>query len=132
MPTTRSRRTEFAVGRPDPPSLHDVADAATLDLAFKALANETRRGILAVLHDCGSSLGSHDIARRFDIPWQGVSRHLKLLRAAGLITCDVQKNGRAYALDPDGLRRVPGRWIGRVATPGTRTGDGKLSFDFAE
>ena len=100
MPTTRSRRTEFTVGRPDPPSLHDVADAGHARLAFKALANETRRGILAVLHDWGGSLSSHDIARRFDIPWQGVSRHLRLLTEAGLITCDVRRNGRAYTLEP--------------------------------
>ena len=132
MATTRSRRTEFTVGRPDPPSLKDVAEPADLNRAFKALANETRRGILAVLHDHGGSLSSHDIARRFDIPWQGVSRHLRLLSEARLVTCEVRRNERAYTLNHERLRRVPGRWISRVATRGTRTKDGKLVFDFAE
>ena len=66
MTTTRSRRTEFTVGRPDPPSLKDVAEPADLDRAFKALANETRRGILAALHDQGwlSQLPRHRAALR--------------------------------------------------------------------
>ena len=132
MTTTRSRRTEFTVGRPDPPSLKDVADPADLDKAFKALANETRRGILAALHDWGGYHSSHDIARRFDIPWQGVSRHLRVLTEAGLIVCDVRRNERAYTLNHERLLRVPGRWISRVATRGTRNKDGKLVFDFAE
>ena len=132
MTTTRPRRTEVTVGRPDPPSLKDVADPADLDLAFKALANETRRGILAVLHDWGGYLSSHDIAWRFDIPWQGMSRHLRVLTEADLITCDVRRNERAYTLNHERLRRVPGRWIARVATRGTRTTDGRLVFDFTE
>jgi DNA-binding transcriptional ArsR family regulator len=132
MANGRSKGQAFTAGRPDPPTLRDVADSQTLDRAFKALANETRRGILAVLHDWGGSLSSHDIARRFDIPWQGVSRHLRLLTEAGLLTCDVRSNERAYALDHDELRRVAGRWITRVATPGRRDLDGNLVFDFAE
>jgi DNA-binding transcriptional ArsR family regulator len=132
MANARARPQAFSEGRPDPPTLREVADPQTIDRAFKALANETRRGILAVLHDWGGSLSSHDIARRFDIPWQGVSRHLRLLTEAGLLTCDVRKNERAYALDHDELRRVAGRWITRVATPGRRDRDGNLVFDFAE
>jgi DNA-binding transcriptional ArsR family regulator len=130
MTATRTRRTEASVARTDPPHLKAVADPTTLDLAFKALANETRRGILGVLHDWGGYLSSHDIARRFDVTWQGISRHLRVLTEAGLVVCDVRPNERAYALNRDQLRRVPGRWIARVATPGTRTADGKLSFDF--
>ncbi len=132
MPTTPSRPPAFPVGRPDPPSLKGVADADTLDRVFKALANETRRGILAALHDHGGYLSSHDIARRFDIPWQGVSRHLRILTEAGLLDCDVRRNERAYTLNRERLRRVAGRWVMRVATVGTRDADGSLTFDFAE
>ena len=110
------------MARADPPHLKAVADPTTLDLAFKALANETRRGILGVLHDWGGYLSSHDIARRFDVTWQGISRHLRVLTEAGLVVCDVRRNERAYALNRDQLRRVPGRWVARVATAGTRDG----------
>ncbi len=120
------------MGRTDPPSLRDVADLDTLDRVFKALDNEVRRGILAALHDRGGYLSSHDIASRFDIPWQGVSRHLRILTEAGLVECDVRTNERAYALNRTQLRRVAGRWITRVATEGTRDKDGRLVFDFDE
>jgi len=132
MSPPRPRRTELKVGRRHPPSLRDVADPTALDRVFKALANDTRRGILAVLHDHGGYLSSHDIARRFDIPWQGVSRHLRLLTEAGLLICDVRRNERAYSLNREQLRRVPGRWIARVAAEGRRDKEGRLVFDFAE
>ena len=132
MPATRARVRAFPVGRPDPPSLRDVADPGLLDKVFKALANETRRGILAVLHDHPGPLSSHDIARRFDTPWQGISRHLRLLTEAGLLVCDVRRNERAYSLDRGQLRRVAGRWVMRVATEGTADAQGNLVFDFAE
>ena len=133
MPTTPSRPPVFPVGRTDPPSLKGIADADTLDRVFKALANETRRGILAALHDHGGFLSSHDIARRFEpLPWQGVSRHLRILTEAGLLECDVRRNERAYTLNRERLRRVAGRWVMRVATEGTRDANGTLVFDFAE
>ena len=136
--TSRSRpaqhgpREIYTAGRPNPPSLTAVADADTLEKVFGALANETRRGILAVLHDWGAPLSSHDIAYRFDLPWQAVSRHLRILTEAGLIRCEMLKNGRRYTLDRQRLRRVAGRWITRVATEGTRTEEGKLVFDFPD
>ncbi len=131
--TARSRLPAFSVGRTNPPTLRDIADTDTLDRVFKALANETRRGILAVLHDSGGYLSSHDIARRFEgaTPWQGISRHLRLLTDAGLLVCDVRPNERAYTLDREQLRLVPGRWLMRVATEGTRDKEGTLVFEFA-
>jgi DNA-binding transcriptional ArsR family regulator len=132
MATPRTRRPELTAGRIDPPTLRDVADRGTLDLVFKALGNETRRGILAALHDWGGYLSSHDIARRFDIPWQGISRHLRILTEAGLIDCDQRKNERAYCLNREQVRKVPARWLMRVATEGTRDADGNLVFRFAE
>jgi DNA-binding transcriptional ArsR family regulator len=132
MSTARGRRPEFTFGRTDPPTLQDVADRMTLDRVFKALGNETRRGILAALHDLGGYMSSHDIARRFDIPWQGISRHLRILTEAGLITCDQRKNERAYCLNREQLRLVPARWLMRVATVGTWDAEGNLVFQFAE
>ena len=128
MATARRSVPEFGVGRTNPPTLADVADAETLDRVFKALANEVRRGILAALHDHGGSLSSHDIARRFDIPWQGISRHLRILTEAGLLDCDVRKNERAYSLNRSQLQHVAGRWVMRVATDGDphQRGDARL------
>jgi DNA-binding transcriptional ArsR family regulator len=132
MSPARPRAAAFTVGRTNPPTLSDVADPETLDLVFKALGNEIRRGILAALHDHGGYLSSHDIARRFTLPWQAVSRHLRILTEAGLLECDVRSNERAYTLDTSQLRRVAGRWIMRVATEGTRNKAGELVFDFGE
>jgi DNA-binding transcriptional ArsR family regulator len=132
MGNPRTRRTVHPEGRPDPPTLRDVADRGAVDIVFKALANETRRGILAVLHDSEGSMSSHDIARRFAIPWQGVSRHLRLLTEAGLISCDVRRNERAYSLNRDQLRKVAGRWVMRVSTEASRDRDGNLVFEFAD
>ena len=130
MPTARPRDPAFPAGRPDPPTLRDVADAATLDRVFRALGNETRRGILAVLHDHHGPMSSHDIARRFDIPWQGVSRHLRLLTEAGLLVCDVRPNERVYALDREQLRRWPaaGSCGWRPRAPSTRRAPWPSSF----
>ncbi len=122
----------FALGRPDPPSLRDVADAETVDRVFHALASDVRRAILAVLHDRGGCMSSHDIARRFDVKWQGISRHLRLLTEAGLINCDVRKNERAYSLNKDQLRHVAGRWVMRVATEGVLDTEGRPVFEFDE
>jgi DNA-binding transcriptional ArsR family regulator len=132
MSPVRSGAPAFRTGRIDPPSLRDVADPGRLDQVFEALANPVRRGILAALHDQGGPLSSHDIAGRFDISWQGVSRHLRILTAAGLVECDVRRNERAYALNRRVLQQVAGRRIGRVATEGTRDAEGRLVFDFDE
>jgi DNA-binding transcriptional ArsR family regulator len=132
VPTPRRSVPAFTLGRTDPPTLADVADPDTVHRVFKALSNEVRRGILAALHDYGGYLSSHDIARRFDIPWQGVSRHLRILTEAGLVECDVRRNERAYTLDRGQLRRVAGRWVMRVATEGTRDEEGTLVFAFDE
>jgi DNA-binding transcriptional ArsR family regulator len=61
-----------------------------LDSVFSALADPTRRAILARLATGHSSVG--DLAEPFDISLPAVSRHLRVLRNAGLITR--HKDGR--------------------------------------
>jgi DNA-binding transcriptional ArsR family regulator len=121
------------LGRINPPTLEEVADADSLELAFRALGNETRRAILAILHDLGGKMRPVDIARCFDLPWQAVSRHLRILTDAGLLKCHIlDGNRRTYELDHEYLRLVPGRWIRRVATVPTRDELGRPQFHFAD
>jgi DNA-binding transcriptional ArsR family regulator len=129
---SRSAVPVFEVGRRNPPTLTAVSDTESLELVFRALANETRLEILATLHDWGSPISSHDIARRFESTWQGISRHLGILTDAGLLNCEVGTNQRLYSLNKPYLRDVAGRWILRVATEGTRDKKGRLVFDFGD
>jgi DNA-binding transcriptional ArsR family regulator len=61
-----------------------------LDHVFSALADPTRRAILARLATGESSVG--ELAEPFDISLPAISRHLRVLRNAGLITR--HKDGR--------------------------------------
>ena len=54
-----------------------------LDSTFAALADPTRRAILARLAEGDASVG--ELARPFDISAPAISRHLKVLETAGLI-----------------------------------------------
>jgi DNA-binding transcriptional ArsR family regulator len=58
--------------------------------AFRALADETRRGILRVLRDGPRTSG--EIASQFDSSWPTISRHLNVLREAGLVVAE--RNGQ--------------------------------------
>ena len=62
----------------------------TSNQAFRALADETRRMILRLLRD--GPLTSGEIADRFDSSWPTVSRHLAVLREAGLVV--TQRHGQ--------------------------------------
>jgi ArsR family transcriptional regulator, repressor of sdpIR and other operons len=54
-----------------------------LDRTFKALADPTRRRILALLRD--GDLPAGEIAAQFPVAWASVSHHLTVLREAGLV-----------------------------------------------
>ena len=65
--------------------------------AFRAMADETRREILRLLRD--GPLTSGDIANRFDSSWPTVSRHLAVLRDAGLVATERHGQEIRYELD---------------------------------
>jgi DNA-binding transcriptional ArsR family regulator len=66
------------------PDRSDPADdQARLDVIFQALSDGTRRAILE--HLDGQALLVSELAARFDISLQGVSRHIQVLVRAGLI-----------------------------------------------
>ena len=64
---------------------------------FRALADETRRTILRLLRD--GPLTSGDIAARFDSSWPTISRHLAVLKDAGLVTTERRGQEIRYELN---------------------------------
>ena len=85
----------------------EAAEAA-LDRTFAALSDRHRRAILARLAQGPATV--NEIAEPFGISLQAVSRHLKVLEAAGLITRTREAQWRPCALSPAPLRAADG-WI---------------------
>lgn len=85
-----------------------TVDDGELNLTFAALADPTRRAILARLAQGNATVNV--LARPFPMSLQAVSRHLKVLEDAGLIT-----RGREAQFRPCALREIPLeeaiRWI---------------------
>jgi DNA-binding transcriptional ArsR family regulator len=69
--------------------------AAPLDATFAALSDPTRRGILARLSERPESSVS-DLARPFAMSLPAISKHLRVLEGAGLVTR--RKQGRVHHL----------------------------------
>jgi DNA-binding transcriptional ArsR family regulator len=67
--------------------------------AFRALADHTRREILRLLR--GGPRTSGEIAARFDSSWPTISRHLAVLRDAGLVVAERKGQEIYYELNKD-------------------------------
>ena len=79
------------------------------DAVFKALADPTRREILALLRGGGSTVG--DIASNFRMSRPAVSKHLRQLRAAGLVIDRPVGTTRVCELNAEPLHAVD-EWLG--------------------
>jgi DNA-binding transcriptional ArsR family regulator len=75
-----------------------------LDDTFAALADPTRRAILARL--MGGAATVTELAEPFDMSLPAVSKHLKVLEKAGLITRGREAQWRPCRLEADPLREV--------------------------
>ena len=69
-----------------------------LEAAFAALAHASRRQILMTVHFRGG-MSAGDIAARFHYAWHTISRHLRVLEAAGLLTHERRGRERVYRVD---------------------------------
>src|SRR5258708_38525548 len=75
---------------------------------FHAVADPTRRAILDRLRDGGQAV--NEIAGRFDVSRPAISKHLRVLHAAQLVTEVREGRHRIYQLNPQPLRE-PERWL---------------------
>lgn len=74
------------------------------DAIFRALADPTRREILSILRGCQQTVG--EIAGNFRMSRPAVSKHLRLLRSAGLVMTRQEGTSRHCRLNAEPLRAV--------------------------
>src|SRR5574341_313317 len=82
----------------------------TLTITFAALADPTRRGILARLAEGEATV--NQLAEPFQLKLPTVSKHLKVLQRAGLVTQGRKAQWRPCRLEPAPLREVVD-WVER-------------------
>jgi DNA-binding transcriptional ArsR family regulator len=75
-----------------------------LSVTLSALADPTRRAILQRLSTGDASVG--ELAAPFDLTGPGFSKHLKVLRTAGLVTQGREAQRRPCRLEPQAMREV--------------------------
>jgi DNA-binding transcriptional ArsR family regulator len=71
---------------------------------FAVLAEPTRRRILDQLRSRERSVG--DLVGALELPQPAVSKHLKVLRDSGLVSCRTAAQQRIYRIEPKPLRAV--------------------------
>ena len=86
----------------------DTADQNALNATFAALADPTRRAILARLVEGEAAVT--ELARPFEMTLPAVSKHLKVLERAGLIERSRHAQFRPCRLAPEPLREVAA-WV---------------------
>jgi DNA-binding transcriptional ArsR family regulator len=90
--------------------MKDPSMTDPLSVTLAALADPTRRAILARLSRGEATV--NELAEPFDISLPSISRHLKVLEGAGLITRGRQAQWRPCKLKPEPLKQVDG-WLER-------------------
>ena len=79
-----------------------------MDAVLQALADESRRTVLEILRDHPATAG--ELADALPIARPGVSRHLRVLREAGLVDVRQEAQRRIYSLRPEALVEVD-EWL---------------------
>jgi DNA-binding transcriptional ArsR family regulator len=83
-------------------------DSHRLDLAYQALADPTRRGMLARLSRAPASVS--ELARPFSMSLPAVMQHLQLLEASGLVKSEKKGRVRTCRIEPKALAAAES-WI---------------------
>ena len=79
-----------------------------MDMVLQALADPSRRTVLEILRDHPATAG--ELADALPIARPGVSRHLRVLREAGLVDVRAEAQRRIYTLRPEALIEVD-EWL---------------------
>lgn len=91
-----------------------LRDLDDIDAAFTALSHPARRQVLQVLAARGGSLTAGELSARFSHAWPTTTRHLGVLRDAGLVTVERAGRNQNYSLARNRLGEVLGLWLRSV------------------
>src|SRR5579884_4502418 len=80
----------------------------SMESVFEVVAEPNRRAILSLLVSSEQSVG--DIERQLRMPQPTVSKHLRVLREAGIVESTVDAQRRLYRLKPGPLQEVD-EWL---------------------
>jgi DNA-binding transcriptional ArsR family regulator len=80
-----------------------------VDAVFTVIAEPNRRAILGLLLSSEQSVG--DIERRLGLSQPAVSKHLRVLREAGIVEATVAAQRRLYRIKPEPLQQLD-TWLG--------------------
>lgn len=94
-----------------------AAAVEATERVFAALAHPSRRQILLTLQFRGGEMSAGEIAERFGCSWPTTTRHLNILRQAGLIAVKKRGRERIYTLQYERLRGVVDDWLGWFKPP---------------
>lgn len=78
---------------------------------FHALAHPTRRQVLVVINAAGGQMTSGEIAARFPHKWPTVTRHIRLLETAGMVSTAKSSREQIYSLDKSRLKGTVDNWM---------------------
>jgi DNA-binding transcriptional ArsR family regulator len=94
-------------------SLYKVVEDKILDCAFGALADPTRRALLIALRDGDARIT--DLAQPLPMTFAGVSRHVGVLEAAGLVRREVRGREHWVSVQSETLREAEA-WLTEQTT----------------
>jgi DNA-binding transcriptional ArsR family regulator len=77
---------------------------ARVSSSWQALSDPNRRAVLALLLERPRPVG--ELVEQLGLSQPGTSKHLKVLREAGLVQVRQDANRRVYALDPGPIREL--------------------------
>lgn len=83
----------------------------TAEATFRALADPTRRTIVALLAEQDLTIGA--VAENFDMTRPAIKKHLTILEQGALIEVEAKGRERINRLNPQGLRAVTD-WVAQI------------------
>ncbi len=111
MAAIKAREAQFLPGE-----IHDPVIVAVL---AKALAHPARLGIIKMLHERQGCIGC-DIVDRIGLAQSTISEHLRILKAAGIVTGEIEGPRVCYPLEPSALEPLR-YFLGKISTSAPRT-----------
>lgn len=102
-----------------------VNSAEQLDRVFRALGDSTRRSMVARLARGPATIG--ELGRPFAMTKPAVTKHVKVLERAGLLTREVDGRVHRCEIDPAALAQAQ-RWVARVREHWGRQLDGLADY----